>query len=54
MLVLTVISLQLVLMLFPDVMLMVKPDLPKYVDYGDVEVAGQEEIFSRRRQKLFN
>ena len=54
MLVLTVISLQLVLMLFPDVMLMVKPDLPKYVDYGDVEVAGQEEIFSRRRQKLLN
>ena len=53
-LVLTVISLLLVLMLIPVVMLMLKQDLPKYVDYGDVEVAGQEEIFSRRRQKLLN
>ena len=51
---LTVISLLLVLMLIPVVMLMLKPDLPKYVDYGDVEVAGQEEIPSRRRQKLLN
>ena len=29
-------------------------DLPKDVDDGHVEVTGQEEILSRRRQKLVN